>query len=90
VANDAGWALDWFRLANPSARTPGQITVETQVAVRDSDGWVYRLGYEVTLAGTLVARRPDTLGARAAEGTKDTPRVEPAPARTRRATNRGS
>lgn len=67
-AHDAGWAVDWFRLANADAPTPGQVTVETQVAVRDSDGWVYRLGYELTLAGTFVARRPDILAARREAG----------------------
>gem|GEM_PF-5560282 len=30
--------------------------VETGVAVRDSDGYLLRLGYEVTLAGTLSER----------------------------------
>ena len=58
VAHDAGWALDWFRLANPGTPTLQQIVVETQVAVRDSDGWVYRVGYEVTLAGSFVEAPP--------------------------------
>ena len=52
VANWAGWAVDWFRVADPYEPIRQQITVETGVAVRDSDGHLLRLGYEVTLAGT--------------------------------------
>ncbi len=52
VAVWAGWAVDWFRVADPYEPIRQQITVETGVAVRDSDGHLLRLGYEVTLAGT--------------------------------------
>ena len=58
VAHDAGWALDWFRLHDPETPKLRHVLIETQVAVRDSDGWVYRLGYEVTLSGTFVEEPP--------------------------------
>jgi hypothetical protein len=55
IANDgaamwAGWAVDWFRLTDPL--TPARkFTIETGIAVRDSDGWLLRLGYKLWLAG---------------------------------------
>jgi hypothetical protein len=59
VANWAGWAVDWFRVAHPTIPITQQVTVETGVAVRDSDGHLLRLGYEVTLAGTFSDRPVD-------------------------------
>lgn len=58
VANWAGWAVDWFQLAYPAVPITKQVTVETGVAVRDSDGYLLRLGYEVTLTGTF-SERPE-------------------------------
>jgi hypothetical protein len=56
TSNWAGWAVDSFRLANPGDPVKQQITVETGVAVRDVDGYLLRLGYQVTLSGTYADR----------------------------------
>jgi Peptidase family M23 len=62
VANWAGWAVDWFQVAHPASPITQQVTVETGVAVRDSDGYLLRLGYEVTLAGTFSDRPEEPEG----------------------------
>ena len=52
-AVDAGWAVDRFQLDNagePSIRTA---EVSAQLAVRDIDGFVLRVGYVIHLLGTL-------------------------------------
>jgi hypothetical protein len=53
TANWAGWAVHWFRVAHPWDPITYQVNVETGYAVRDSDGLLLRLGYEITLAGTF-------------------------------------
>ncbi|HJZ66164.1 MAG TPA: hypothetical protein VKD70_17700 [Candidatus Acidoferrum sp.] len=52
VSNNAGYAVDSCQLLNqPQAwRT---IWVDSAVAVRDTDGWLYRVGYNITLIGTF-------------------------------------
>ena len=50
---NAGWAVDAYW-------GPGHVTIEdtfkiyTNVAVRDSDGWLYRIAYDITLKGRFV------------------------------------
>lgn len=46
VSNDAGWAVDaaWVQLDNG-------LQVAAHVAVRDSDGYLYRVGYHATVLG---------------------------------------
>jgi hypothetical protein len=57
VANNAGWAVDNCRVALHS-ETPGPPGVRVQltcrVAVRDSDGFMFRVNYYVTSVGDLV------------------------------------
>jgi hypothetical protein len=53
AATWSGWALDWYRLRDPW--TPHEtVVIECQVAVRDIDGWVYRLSYDVELLGRVI------------------------------------
>lgn len=58
TAVDAGWAVNNFSLELPpenkvTYRYP-HIEIKTRVLVRDSDGWLFRVGYQVTLSGILV------------------------------------
>lgn len=51
-ADNAGWAVDRFGLRLPQDRTIEQdFTVWAEVGVRDSDGYLYRVGFSVTLSG---------------------------------------
>jgi hypothetical protein len=54
IANDneavnAGWATDGVRWGNYS----GQIYLWVDVALRDVDGWLYRVSYQATAIGYL-------------------------------------
>lgn len=52
-ANDAGWAVNAFRLEDPPLlRGAAPLIVET--AVRDTDGYIFRLGYNITMLGRFV------------------------------------
>jgi len=50
VANDAGWAVDGANLQALGYEVEG-LQVEAKIAVRDSDGYLYRLSYQVTALG---------------------------------------
>jgi alpha-ketoglutarate-dependent taurine dioxygenase len=51
-ANDAGWAVNEFRLEDPrTVRQAAHLIVDT--AVRDTDGHIFRLGYNITMLGTF-------------------------------------
>jgi len=57
-SNDAGWAVNNFELLLPyekkvTRRYP-HVEIKTRVLVRDTDGWLLRLGYQVTMSGKLV------------------------------------
>ena len=52
VANDAGWAIDAFRLVNLRTLLPHAI-LEVDTAVRDTDGCILRLGYNIAMLGTF-------------------------------------
>ena len=55
-AVNAGWAVDAFRmLVSPGDHQSG-VTVSCDVAVRDVDGYILRLGYIVFIVGKLVAQ----------------------------------
>jgi hypothetical protein len=56
-AINAGWAVDGFRLIGTD-RALDTVTVEVDLAVRDVDGYVYRLGYSIGLLGKIVPRSP--------------------------------
>jgi murein DD-endopeptidase MepM/ murein hydrolase activator NlpD len=56
TSNWAGWAVDRFGIVDPGTPITRQVTVQTDVAVRDTDGYLLRLGYEVTLAGSFTDR----------------------------------
>ena len=50
VANNAGWAVDGAELFALGNEVEG-LRVEAKIAVRDSDGFLYRLSYQVTALG---------------------------------------
>ena len=50
VANNAGWAVDGADLQALGHEVEG-LQVEAKIAVRDSDGFLYRLSYQVTALG---------------------------------------
>ena len=53
---DAGYAADAFRpiFITRGASTPLFDTLEVDLAVRDTDAFIYRIGYHLTLVGTIV------------------------------------
>jgi hypothetical protein len=58
IANDqaainAGWAVDDFGIGAP-AEPKRTLQVNTTLAVRDVDGFIFRIGYQVHLIGALV------------------------------------
>jgi hypothetical protein len=56
-ANDAGWAVNAFRLEDPPLlRGAAPLIVET--AVRDTDGFILRLGYNIAMLGTFEPSPP--------------------------------
>ena len=52
VSNNAGYAVDSCQLTSLQ-QAVRYVHVECDVAVRDTDGWLYRIGYYVTLIGTF-------------------------------------
>lgn len=50
VANNAGWAVDGADLQALGHEDEG-LRIEAKIAVRDSDGFLYRLSYQVTALG---------------------------------------
>ena len=58
MANDAGWAIDAFRLVGASNLQSAAI-LEVDTAVRDTDGYILRLGYNIAMLGTF---EPSELG----------------------------
>jgi hypothetical protein len=57
AAIDAGWAVDDFHLVNPNDQQKGYVRVMCELAVRDVDGLILRLGYFIQLLGILVPSR---------------------------------
>lgn len=57
-ADNAGWAVNNFWIELPNDRkikyTIPHVEIRARVSVRDVDGWLLRVGYQVTLSGTLV------------------------------------
>jgi len=51
---DSGHAVDAFRILNPSSEHKPGIIVQADIAIRDTDAWLYRIGYHVTLIGEYV------------------------------------
>jgi hypothetical protein len=56
-ANDAGWSVNGFRLEDPR-RLQGFATLLVETAVRDTDGFIFRLGYNITMLGTFEPSPP--------------------------------
>jgi hypothetical protein len=54
TAENAGWAVDNFGLSNAGEDQRGSTSVFANLAVRDSDGFILRLGYVVNLLGDEV------------------------------------
>lgn len=63
TAVDAGFAVDAFRPILISAgveRIPNVFEyLEVDLAVRDTDAWLYRVGYQITLLGRIVEYTPE-------------------------------
>lgn len=53
-SNNAGWAVDEFSILDVSTPIQKEMVVKVQIAGRDSDGWIHRLGYHITLLGNFV------------------------------------
>ncbi len=54
-AVDAGWAVDDFGINLPGHKTIfGAIGIWADLAVRDSDAWLYRIAYDLTVSGVFV------------------------------------
>lgn len=56
-AKNAGWAVDDFginRDVTYDMRIRHWIPMWADIAVRDTDGYIYRIGYRITLTGTFV------------------------------------
>lgn len=53
-ARNAGWAVDRFHLRDPRTPALQRVVINTRVAVRDSDGWIFRVGYTLHLIGSFV------------------------------------
>jgi hypothetical protein len=66
IANDdhavnAGWAVDTCSVTTQSPQNVhnGNINITARLAIRDRDGWLYRVGYYATVWGTYrVPPRP--------------------------------
>jgi hypothetical protein len=56
-ANNAGWAVDAFRLVDPT-RLQQTTFLDVDTAVRDTDGQIFRLGYNITMLGTFAPSPP--------------------------------
>lgn len=46
-ANNAGWAVDSVNASWDE--TSGQIVLKAELAVRDTDGWIHRFGYQINV-----------------------------------------
>lgn len=57
VANDSGHAVDAFRVLHPEL-IQGSLDLEADVAVRDSDAWLFRLGYHVMATADVIDEPP--------------------------------
>jgi hypothetical protein len=55
VANNAGWAVDGADLVPLGYEVDG-LRIEAQLALRDSDGFLYRISYQATALGLLRTR----------------------------------
>lgn len=53
-SHNSGHAVDTFQIVNPRAEQNPQIVVRSHIAVRDSDAWLHRVAYNVTLVGRFV------------------------------------
>ena len=55
TAVNAGWAVDSFSGPGPvKIEDNGRFRIETRIGVRDVDGWLFRIGFTVTLSGVFV------------------------------------
>jgi hypothetical protein len=55
-AINAGWAVDEFSGPGPALIRPnGRFRIRAKISVRDLDGWLYRIGFSVTLSGFFVS-----------------------------------
>lgn len=55
TAVNAGWAVDEFSGPGPVLIQPnGRFRVQARISVRDVDGWLFRVGFTVTMSGYFV------------------------------------
>lgn len=52
TAVNAGWAIDEFNMA--SYEVTDRVRIRAEIAIRDQDGWLYRVGYSVWLTGEII------------------------------------
>lgn len=58
-AVEAGWAVDDFGVNLPGSKAIFDgIGLWVDLAVRDSDAWLYRIGYDLTVSGAFVSPPP--------------------------------
>jgi hypothetical protein len=53
---NAGWAVDNFGLSDD--KIAGYIAIWADIAVRDSDGYLFRIGYNITVSGYFIDTPP--------------------------------
>lgn len=51
TATNAGWAVDAFAISAPTSPVRDKIGVKCNIAVRDIDGFILRLAYNIHLIG---------------------------------------
>lgn len=52
TATNAGWCIDSVGFPEWPHSNGGYVTVTAHIGARDTDGWLYRIGYNVTLYGS--------------------------------------
>jgi hypothetical protein len=55
---EAGWAVDNFDLSYTTGKAVSDVAIEADLAVRDVDGFILRLGYSVHLIGRVADLSP--------------------------------
>jgi hypothetical protein len=55
---EAGWAVDNFDLKFPTGKSVDVVSVLADLAVRDVDGFILRLGYAINLIGRVADLSP--------------------------------
>ena len=58
-SRNAGWAVDEFGMSRPAdMKVRNNIGIWAHLAVRDSDGYLFRVGYSLTVSGVIADPPP--------------------------------